>query len=53
MILHFPCLNRHDSRANANINALCDWIDEQWALKRLMPGYINDPADVDKEGCFV
>ena len=35
------------------INDLCDWIDEQWALKHLMPGYFNDAADVDREGCFV
>jgi hypothetical protein len=35
------------------INDLCDWIDEQWALKHLMPGYFSDPADLDMEGCFV
>jgi len=36
-----------------NISIIWDWIDEQWALMAIMPGYINDPADVDKEGCFV
>ena len=35
------------------INDLCDWIDEQWILKKLWPGYVNDPVDLDKEGCFI
>ena len=36
-----------------NISLIWDWIDEQRALMALMPGYINDPADVDRENCFV
>jgi hypothetical protein len=36
-----------------NISLIWDWIDEQWALMALMPGYINGPADVDRENCFV
>lgn len=36
-----------------NINWVWDWIEEQQALTALMPGYINDPVDVDKEDCFV
>ena len=36
-----------------NFNALCDWIDEQWALMNQWHGYVNDPVDVDKDGCFV
>ena len=39
--------------ANEYINALCDWIDEQWALMNQWHGYVNDPVDVDKDGCFV
>lgn len=38
---------------NEYISDLCDWIEEQWALKALLPGYANDAADVDREGCFV
>ena len=36
-----------------NIERVWDWIDEQQALTALMPGYVNDPVDVDKEGWFV
>jgi hypothetical protein len=36
-----------------NRDLLLDWIDEQWALRALMPGYIMDPVDTDKERCFV
>ena len=39
--------------ANRNNDLLCEWIAEQQALARVMPGYVNDPADVDREGCFV
>jgi len=35
------------------IGGLWDWIEEQQALTALMPGYINDPADVDREECWV
>ena len=40
-------------RENANINALCDWIDEWQCFKRMWSGYVNDPVDLDKERCFV
>lgn len=36
-----------------NIERVWDWIEEQQALTALMPGYVNGPADVDKEGWFV
>jgi len=36
-----------------NIERVWDWIDEQQALTALMPGYVNGPVDVDKEGWFV
>jgi hypothetical protein len=36
-----------------NISIIWDWIEEQQALLHLMPGYVNDPADVDREGCWV
>lgn len=38
---------------NESRDLLCGWIEEQQALRHLMPGYINDPADVDREGCWV
>ena len=38
---------------NEYINDLCDWIDEQWAMVNLWHGYVNDPIDTDKDGCFV
>jgi len=38
---------------NESRDLLFDWIDEQPALTALMPGYVNDPADVDREGCWV
>jgi len=33
---------------NEYINALCDWIDEQWALAKQWHGYVNGP-EVDIE----
>lgn len=38
---------------NESRDLLFDWIEEQQALHHLMPGYVNDPADCDKEGCWV
>ncbi len=38
---------------NQCINDLCDTIEEYQALARISPGYINDAADVDREGAFV
>jgi len=38
---------------NQYISDLCDMIEESQALARISPGYINDAADVDREGCFV
>ena len=38
---------------NESRDLLFDWIDEQQALTALMPGYVNGPADVDREGWFV
>lgn len=46
-----PGMNQKDY--SKNISLLWDWIDEQWALTALMPGYILDPADMDNENCFV
>lgn len=39
--------------ANDNISTLCDLIDALKTLNLIWPGYINDPVDVDIEGCFV
>jgi hypothetical protein len=44
---------RHLAQANHDINTLCDFIEEYQALTRISPGYINDPVDCDKEGCFI
>jgi hypothetical protein len=45
-------MNRKDYAEN--IELIWDWIDEQWALTALMPGYIiMDSVDTDKEQCFV
>lgn len=38
---------------NQEISDLCDWVEEQQILQKIMPGYANDPVDVDREGCFV
>jgi hypothetical protein len=38
---------------NENIEMLCDWIDECYALNNLWYGYVNDPVDLDRERCFV
>jgi len=38
---------------NQHISALCDTIDGYQALARISPGYVNDAADVDREGAFV
>jgi hypothetical protein len=38
---------------NDHIETIWDWIEDQQALQRIMPGYFNDPVDVDTEGCFV
>ena len=39
--------------ANANINTLCDWIEEYQNTFKMFHGYVNDPIDLDKEGCFI
>lgn len=44
-------MNQKDYAENRDL--IFDWIDEQWALTALTPGYINGPEDVDKKGCFV
>lgn len=44
-------MNQKDYAENREL--VWDWIDEQWALLALMPGYIMDPVDADKEQCFV
>lgn len=36
-----------------HIETIWDMIEEYQALARISPGYINDAADVDREGCFV
>ena len=40
-------------KANQDIDTLCDLIENYQALSQLAPGYINDPVDCDKEGCWV
>lgn len=35
------------------IETLWDLIEVLTALDKQWPGYFNDPADVDREGCFV
>jgi hypothetical protein len=39
--------------ANDNTCLLCDFIEVYQALEAQWHGYVNDPADVDREGCFV
>lgn len=47
-------MNRQQlQEADDRIDALCEFIEEWWALNTILPGYINDSVDVDKEGCFV
>lgn len=36
-----------------HIETIWDMIEEYQALARISPGYINDAADVDREGAFV
>ena len=38
---------------NEGIETLWDLIDCLTALNQIWPGYVNDAADVDLEGCFV
>ena len=38
---------------NKNIDLLCEIVENYQALVQIWPGYVNDPADVDREGCFV
>jgi hypothetical protein len=38
---------------NQYISGLCGMIEEYQAIRQLSPGYINDAADVDREGAFV
>jgi len=46
-------LNKDILGTNEYIDDLCDWIEEQQALEKIWHGYVNDPVDLDTEGCFV